>query len=108
MSRTKTLPCCPSTFLGLLYLALNIPAKLNGQSVIGIVNTGSSSIIVLQSCDDQLNLKEDGWIAYTLTNPNDTSSKERETFKDIRIDVEKKIGFTASTCIVQVTLQCFA
>ena len=70
-------------------LALTIPAKLNGHSVMGIIDTGSSGVIVLQSCVNRLKLKEDGRIAYTLTMPNDTSSQERKIFEGIKIDVGK-------------------
>ena len=50
---------------------------------------GSSGVIVLQSCVNRLNLKEDRQIAYTLTMPNNTSSKERKIFEGIKIDMEK-------------------
>ena len=64
--------------------ALTIPVKLNGHSVIGIIDTGSSRVIVSQSCVDQLNLKEDGQISYTFAMPNNTSSQERKIFEGIK------------------------
>ena len=76
-------------FSWLSNLVLTIPAKLNGHSVIRIIDTGSSGVIVLQSCVDQLKLKEDGWIAYMLTMPNDTSSQERKIFEGVKIDMGK-------------------
>ena len=64
---------------------LTIPAKLKGQSVNGIIDTGSSGIIVLQSCVNWLNLKEDGQIPYMLTMPNDTSIQESKIFDVSRL-----------------------
>ena len=74
-------------FSWLSNLALTILANLNGHSVIGGIDTGSSVVIVLQSCVNQLNLKEDRWIAYKLTMPNDAFSQERKIFEGIKIDM---------------------
>ena len=57
--------------------------------MIGINDTGSSSVIVLQICVNQLNLKENRRIRHTLVISNDTSIKEIKIFEVIKIDVGK-------------------
>ena len=78
-------------FSWLSNLALTIPDKLNSQLVIGIIDTGSSGVIVLLSCVDWLNLREERQIAYTLTMPNDTFSQERKVFKGTKVDMGKSL-----------------
>ena len=84
--------CCPKTFC-VLKLALTISARLNSHLVIGIIDAGSSGMIVLQCYDNQLNLKEDKQIAFKIKMPNNTLGQERNIFEGIRIELGNILYF---------------
>ena len=51
-------------FSWLSNLGLAILAKLKSQSVIGIIDKGSSGMKVTQNCVEWITFKEEGWIDY--------------------------------------------
>ena len=47
--------------------AMAIPAKLNGGSVVAIVDTGSARVVISESCFERLGLVGDDKVEYTIT-----------------------------------------
>ena len=55
--------------------AMALRACLNGQNVVAIVDTGSSRVVVSESCFQWLKLVHDGEIEFTITLATDTNQK---------------------------------
>lgn len=54
-------------FKWLLKGALATQAKIEGQKVVAIVDTGCSGVVVLQGCYERLELKEDDIVLFSMT-----------------------------------------
>ena len=52
-----------------------MPAKLNGQMFVAIVNTGSAGVVILKSCFDWLGLVNDNELEFTNTLATDTKKR---------------------------------
>ena len=53
--------------------AMALRACLNGQNVVVIVDTGSSGVVVSESCFRRLKLVHNGEIEFTITSATDTN-----------------------------------
>ena len=53
--------------------AMVLRACLNGQNVVAIVDTGSSGVVVSESCFWRLKLVHNGEIEFTITSAADTN-----------------------------------
>ena len=85
------------------YLAVAVQAKLNGHTVVAIVDTGSAGNVVLKSCFDQLGMVKDNELEFTITSANNTNKNLRTVLFSVNImwgENSEGPGFFAggSTC----------
>ena len=66
------------------FSAVAVPAKLNGQMVVAIVNTGSARVVISKSCFDWLGLVDDNEVEFTITLAMYTNKKVRKVMFVLR------------------------
>ena len=59
------------------FSAVAVPAKLNGQMVVAIVDMGSAGVVILKGCFEWLGLVSDDEVEFTITSATDTNKKVR-------------------------------
>ena len=64
-------------------------ALLNKQKVVAIIDTGSSGVVISESCFRRLGLIQDGEVEFTITSATDTNQKHRKIIKEVEIEVGK-------------------
>ena len=69
------------------FSAVAVPANLNGQMVVAIVNTGSALAMILKSCFDWLGLVNDNEVKFTITLAMDTNKKVRKVMFGFKVTV---------------------
>ena len=72
------------------FSAVAVPAKLNGQMVVAIVNTGSAGVVISKSCFDWLGLVSDNEVEFTITLATDTNKKVRKVMFGVEVTVGDK------------------
>ena len=51
-------------FVWMKFLAVAVPAKVNGKPVVAIVDTGSAGVVISESCFERLGLKGENEVEY--------------------------------------------
>ena len=69
--------------------AIAMKALLNKQKVVAIIDTGSSGVVISESCFRRLGLIQDGEVEFTFTSATDTNWKHRKIIKEVEIEVGK-------------------
>ena len=69
--------------------AIAMKALLNKQKVVAIIDTGSSGVVISESCFRILGLIPDGEVEFTITSATDTNRKHRKIIKEVEIEVGK-------------------
>ena len=69
--------------------AIAMKALLNKQKVVAIIDTGSSGVVISESCFRRLGLIQDGEVEFTITSATDTNRKHRKIIKEVEIEVGK-------------------
>ena len=64
-------------------------AILNKQKVFAIINTGSSGMVISESCFRRLGLMQDGEVDLKITFATDANQKYRKFNKEVEIEVGK-------------------
>ena len=55
-------------------------AKVNGEPVVAIVDTGSAKVVISEGYFERLGLKEDDEVEYTIASATSTNKKLRKVF----------------------------
>ena len=67
------------------FLALALPVKLNGHTIVAIVNTGSAGVVISKSCYNCLRMNCDEEVEFTVTSTTDTNKKLRKVLSVLRL-----------------------
>ena len=70
-------------------MAIAMKALLNKQKVVAIIDTGSSGVVISESCFRRLGLIQDGEVEFLITSATDTNRKHRKIIKEVEIEVGK-------------------
>lgn len=62
-------------------------AKLNEQDKAAIIDTGSSGVVVSETCFRRLNLSQDCKVEFIIKSDTETSKRTKKVLKDIKIRV---------------------
>ena len=60
------------------FSAVAVPAKLNGQIVVAIVDIGSAGVVIPESCFNWLKLVNGNEVEFTITLATDANKKVRK------------------------------
>ena len=69
------------------FLALALPVKLNGHTIVAIVDTGSAGVAISKSCYDRLWMNCDEEVEFTVTSATDTNKKLRKVLFGVEVTV---------------------
>ena len=69
------------------FLALSLPVKLNGHTIVAIVDMGSAGVVISKSCYDCLWTNCDEEIEFTITSATDTNKKLRKVLFGVEVTV---------------------
>ena len=69
------------------FLALALPVKLFGHTIIAIVNTGSAGVVISKSCYNCLWMNCDEEVEFTITSATDTNKKLRKVLFGVEVTV---------------------
>ena len=82
------------------FSAVAVPAKLNEQMVVSIVDTGGAGVVISKSCFDQLGLVDDNEVEFTITLATDTNKKAQKVMFGVKVTVGEK-----TVCVPAIVLE---
>ena len=72
------------------FSAFALPVKLNGHTIVAIVDTGIAGVVILKSCYNCLWMNCDEEVKFTITSATDTNKKLRKVLFGVKVTVGRK------------------
>ena len=82
------------------FSAVAVPAKMNRQRVVAIINMGSAGVVISKSCFDWLGLVNDNEVELIITSATDTNKKVRKVMFGVEVTVGEN-----TVCVPAIVLE---
>ena len=90
------------------FSSVAVPAKLNEQMVVAIVNMGSAGVVISKSCFDWLGMVKDEEVEFKITMAINTNKKVRTVLFSVDVTVgEKTVKLLAIVLRVYILTCCW-